>query len=1047
MRLFVFILAGLLVCPGSADAAAVLVPIVSALATAVAGSVTATAVGAFLVKTAITVAFGLLAQSLQGKPGGSSPGAASPLTPQDRTRTIRQSLVERDIPIGYVNKGGFISFRKTSGGAKNSKYRHLVVTLAGAPCEAINGFQIGDELISMDMIDPDGMVNSGLYDGLVKLQWDLGTQDQPFPDLVAEDIGWLDTHRQKDCVKFYGRFEWENDVFANDIPNISVYLKGILMLDDRDSVVRFSDNAGMGVLHYMRLPEADGGMETNPDYISNADALATINLCDEIQVTAQTPEVTFDVESVDVAGDWMDSEGHLLKVQDGDQVQISTTGTLPGNLAALTDYYVISYRARENPVRANFGTTRRAPALKLASSLANSRAGIAIDLLNAGTGIHTIVKTGEPRYGVSGVITLSDGSTEESVLSALLTAMGGSASNTGGDWNVSAASFVPSSLDLTLKDIYDGGIRIIGKQPLNKQLNTVHGTYNSPINYDKPQPFPQYQSAIALAEDGSEKKTRIDRPFTARPHACQRLSKIEVERQRQQIVVEVTTSMVGLAVRPGSTITFTEPLYGWDHKEFMVTNWALSIKGEPAALTVKMTWQETAAAVFDWNSGEESPFDVAPNTNLPGAGDLPDAPQNLTLASGNNQILTDLDGTVIPRILVSWDQAVDDNVLRGGFVFVEFKNATVADWESSPALSGGVTEMFVYGARSGDLYDIQVRFVNVLGRSSPYASEFDHTVLGKSDPASDPTGFGAQQNGNVVVFGWNPNKDLDHSGSDIRFDMKGATSFEDATPLTEVTKGTQITTAKVPPGDWTFFLSHADTSGNFSTNAQTVDLLVVNEFDVIQTRQDAPRWPGVMSGLLQHYTGVLVLDSTVLASDMTDAELWDTANAFPVASGSYEMSEFDLFVDGTARVWGSVVSNLAPGEVTGDAAPQFQIDYRPSAGAYDGYENWSVGTIGARYVKGRMVVDSSVGIPVVSGFEMTADSEERVDVQSVTVPVGGTSVVHSPAFRLLPAVTDSPADGLIPVRTNETVNGYDLILKDTIGVAHAGTSTSTATGL
>lgn len=59
----------------------------------------------------------------------------------------------------------------------------------------------------------------------------------------------------------------------------------------------------------------------------------------------------------------------------GTKVQLTTTVTLPGGLALLTDYYVI-------PLSVN--------TFSLASSLANAILGTAIDITDAGTGVHTI---------------------------------------------------------------------------------------------------------------------------------------------------------------------------------------------------------------------------------------------------------------------------------------------------------------------------------------------------------------------------------------------------------------------------------------------------------------------------------------------------------------------------------------------------------------------------------------------------------------------------------------------------------------------------------
>jgi hypothetical protein len=62
----------------------------------------------------------------------------------------------------------------------------------------------------------------------------------------------------------------------------------------------------------------------------------------------------------------------------GDEVEVSTSGTLPTGLSASTVYYVIAVADLT---------------IKLATSSANASAGTAIDLTSAGTGTHTIQKS------------------------------------------------------------------------------------------------------------------------------------------------------------------------------------------------------------------------------------------------------------------------------------------------------------------------------------------------------------------------------------------------------------------------------------------------------------------------------------------------------------------------------------------------------------------------------------------------------------------------------------------------------------------------------
>lgn len=62
----------------------------------------------------------------------------------------------------------------------------------------------------------------------------------------------------------------------------------------------------------------------------------------------------------------------------GLKAQVSSATTLPGGLSAATDYFVISLSANT---------------FSLAASLADAQAGTAIDILDAGTGVHTITPT------------------------------------------------------------------------------------------------------------------------------------------------------------------------------------------------------------------------------------------------------------------------------------------------------------------------------------------------------------------------------------------------------------------------------------------------------------------------------------------------------------------------------------------------------------------------------------------------------------------------------------------------------------------------------
>ena len=82
---------------------------------------------------------------------------------------------------------------------------------------------------------------------------------------------------------------------------------------------------------------------------------------------------TFATSDVNTSNETLTEASH--KFQTGDAVQISSTDTIPAGLAASTTYYVIN---------ASSST------IKLATTLANAKAGTAINLTSQGVGTHTI---------------------------------------------------------------------------------------------------------------------------------------------------------------------------------------------------------------------------------------------------------------------------------------------------------------------------------------------------------------------------------------------------------------------------------------------------------------------------------------------------------------------------------------------------------------------------------------------------------------------------------------------------------------------------------
>lgn len=102
--------------------------------------------------------------------------------------------------------------------------------------------------------------------------------------------------------------------------------------------------------------------------------------------------------------------------------------------------------------------------------------------------------------------------------------------------------------------------------------------------------------------------------------------------------------------------------------------------------------------------------------------------------------------------------------------------------------------------------------------------------------------FAARQNGNVVVFTWDAIDYVGIKGYDIGYAPEGATQWEEYLPLTEATRGTEMTNASVPPGTWRFGIRAEDIAGQLSPAIVYVDLTVTNENEVVYQQDQAPDW-------------------------------------------------------------------------------------------------------------------------------------------------------------------------------------------------------------
>lgn len=627
------------------------------------------------------------------------------------TQNIRQSITTRRIVYGEARIGGTFTFMETS---NSDQYLHMVLTLADHESQEIGEVWFDDVSIPPDAIDGSGMVISGPYANKVRIKKYLGTSSQTADsDLVAETSA-DSNFRGRGVTYMYIRLDYDRNVFPGRIPVITAFLRGKKLYDPRDMVTRYSANAAMMANDYLTLPldALTPGIGADQSIVDSTAFIASTNSCEEIVTTSNIDD---SIVSADPATEIITLTGlnSRLQYQTGDRV-VLIGGSLPTGLAAATDYYVIAYQ-RKDTVR-----------IKLASSLANALAGTAVNITATGSG--TIRKTGEPRYFGAGIIETSE--QPDNNIQTILSAMGGVATNVGGKWYLKAAVY--SSPVFTFDESHIiSKIVLRTKVTRRDRFNLVKGVYVSPLNDGETSDYPPITNSTYVANDnGKTLPIDYDLPFTPRPHTAQRLAKIKLEKHRQELFWEAEFKLHAMQVQPGDTVYINNTRFGWSNKIFEVVEWTLASRtvGNAVLFYVKMSLQETAAASYDWNNGEETSVDPAPNTNLPNPfvvappTGLGSTPIEITTAAGD----------LTYKIRLSWTAANDAFVVNGGHYEIQWKLSSETDWSRSYRAEDVDTFIDVLQVKPATVYDARIRSVNNAGVQSAYSNLFGISVTSPS---------------------------------------------------------------------------------------------------------------------------------------------------------------------------------------------------------------------------------------------------------------------------------------------------------------------------
>jgi hypothetical protein len=246
-----------------------IVTAVTAVAGAIGGVLAAGGIGAALLRIGGTLLLSYATQALMPKPQA---------TLANRTVTIREPVVPRDLVYGRTRKGGVIVFLHASGPA--DQYLDLVVVLAAHRVKSIGAIYFEGEMA----LNAAG-VAQGRWAGNVLVEKKLGAADQTaFAGLrVALPDKWTENHRLRGCAAIRLRLTYDQDAFPGGIPNITVDLEGKDDIwDPRTQSAGYSENPALCLADYMANPTWGVGARIGEaDGIDEMSLVEAANICDE----------------------------------------------------------------------------------------------------------------------------------------------------------------------------------------------------------------------------------------------------------------------------------------------------------------------------------------------------------------------------------------------------------------------------------------------------------------------------------------------------------------------------------------------------------------------------------------------------------------------------------------------------------------------------------------------------------------------------------------------------------------------------------------------
>ena len=709
------------------------------------------------------------------------------------------------------------------------------------------------------------------------------------------------------------------------------------------------------------------------------------------------------------------------------------------------------------------------PALAIYDYLSDTRLGLGVSLDDIDTTSFTTLANvcdenvalsaggTEKRYECHG-IAYSDIS-PMTILDNMLTSCLGILSYSNGKFIIKGGQYVAPSISLDEND-FISSISLTTKQSRKNLFNTVKGLFTSNETNWQPTDYPPVTSSTFTDLDGEVIFADIDLPFTKSSTMAQRIAKISLFKNRQQMIIASRMRLKAFKLQVGDTVQITNSRFGFNNKIFEVIQWTFN--GESNDIGIDVIFGEVTESVYDWNA-EEATFSLD-NTNLPSVQDV-SAPS--ISVSDELRLYAETPITVM-KVTCASNQGTTNEFE----VEAQNTNEIGSDFITLGRSKGNIFELV--NAQDGAIYNVRARSINAFNVHSSFTTT-THEVIGKTAPPDDVTNFSSNVVGDIVHLNWTPVSNLDLSHYIIRHSpLTTSQKFEEGLIVARKI-GKPANSITLPAQTGTYMIKAIDVLGIESENsAKTVIIknAISRDFNAVASSTESPNFTGTKTEV-----EVVTRDSTNFL-EIVEGELFDTGvGNFDDNPGNFDdggntafnldgFYDFPIFNLGgifnsrvtftckyvrfdTASLFDSFeglfdsTSGLFEGGSTehNDVNVELQIATSTNGSDFTDYRTYILGDYRASHIKLRAVLTTTnaTASPAIYELSATVDMPDRTtaedDVASTT-SASGKTITFSPAFKELQGLgisAQSLATGDFYELTSKSATGFTIKFKNSSG--------------